>query len=195
MYTKIVKGCGASGQAANLPIFSGRAGGVLGMCNDASWPTCIQPAGRSTPVTRPRRNSPEPVVEQQQNEQPDPFRAVGDSPPSAPDPLRVLFAYDSSALSAESSAAITNYAARSRAAGRSVVTATGYASDEGSDSYNLALAQRRADAVASALRAEGMTASSVSRGETSLVLNPDGTPNREASRRVMVTSAADSTTA
>lgn len=78
--------------------------------------------------------------------------------PPPPPPLysscRTLdaFGYDSATLSYGHRAAISELAQQLVAAGATAVRITGHASPEGTLSYNLALGQRRADAVAQALR-------------------------------------------
>lgn len=67
----------------------------------------------------------------------------------------------------------------------------GYASSDGDDQKNLTLSQNRANAVKSYLTGTcGVNASQIKNsqgfGETNLVLNANGTENREASRRVEV---------
>jgi len=62
------------------------------------------------------------------------------------------FGYDSAALTAGHRAALGELAQRIVASGATVVTLTGYASPEGTQSYNLALGRRRAEGVAAALR-------------------------------------------
>lgn len=62
------------------------------------------------------------------------------------------FGYDSDALTTEHRTAIAALAGRMTTARSTAATITGYASPEGTASYNLALGQRRADAVAGELR-------------------------------------------
>jgi outer membrane protein OmpA-like peptidoglycan-associated protein len=71
------------------------------------------------------------------------------------------------------------------------VSVQGYASSDGSDALNLTLSQNRASSVTSYLTntcgvAPSQITSTKGYGETNLVLNSDGTENREASRRVEV---------
>lgn len=84
------------------------------------------------------------------------YRPPGYAPPPNTDYgiCRTLerFGYDSAALPGEHQAVIGDLARRIVASRAAAVTITGYASPEGSASYNLALGQRRAEAVAAALR-------------------------------------------
>lgn len=67
----------------------------------------------------------------------------------------------------------------------------GFASSDGSDATNLTLSQNRANSVKTYLTGKcGVAASQIKgaegMGETNLIMNADGTENREASRRVEV---------
>ncbi|WGY73620.1 OmpA family protein [Burkholderia cepacia] len=69
------------------------------------------------------------------------------------------------------------------------VTVTGYTDSVGSDAHNLALSQRRADAVASYLREHGLKADSVTatgRGEADPVSTNDTVEGRASNRRVEI---------
>ncbi|WP_322085436.1 OmpA family protein [Burkholderia sp. BCC1999] len=69
------------------------------------------------------------------------------------------------------------------------VTVTGYTDSVGSDAHNLALSQRRADAVASYLREHGLKADSVTatgRGEADPVSTNDTAEGRASNRRVEI---------
>ena len=85
-------------------------------------------------------------------------------PPPAPPPQRAT-------LSPESMATIQQVAANYRSAGNATVTLTGHTDTVGSPDFNVALSQRRADAVRNALVSAGVPTGAISgsgQGEASL---------------------------
>lgn len=66
--------------------------------------------------------------------------------------VTVYFAFDSAELSGETVAALVDAANLTDEIGASTVTISGYADRSGSEAYNMALSQRRAEAVAAELR-------------------------------------------
>ncbi len=101
----------------------------------------------------------------------------------------VFFDWDQSNLSAQAQAIIRQAAAAYKAKGGAQITATGHTDRSGSETYNMALSLRRANAVKDALVSEGVKASDISVvgvGEAQpLVPTPDGV--REAqNRRVQI---------
>jgi outer membrane protein OmpA-like peptidoglycan-associated protein len=87
-------------------------------------------------------------------------------------PVRVHFAFNSSALTAEATNAVSTAAAYMAYRPESVVQITGHTDPIGSDGDNQLLGQARADSVASALRARGVEPGRVtadSMGEKALV--------------------------
>ena len=99
---------------------------------------------------------------------PPPQRAMAPSPMP---PATVYFASGSATLSQESMATIQQVAANYRSAGNATVTLTGHTDTVGSPDFNMALSQRRADAVRNALVSAGVPAAAISgggQGEASL---------------------------
>ena len=89
---------------------------------------------------------------------PPPQRAMAPSPMP---PATVYFATGSSTLSPESMATIQQVAANYRTTGNATVTLTGHTDTVGSPDFNVALSQRRADAVRNALVREGVPAAAI----------------------------------
>lgn len=69
---------------------------------------------------------------------------------------KLLFGTDDDSISAASTTSITKVAQSLRSVGLERVIVLGYTDSEGSDAHNLALSERRAEAVASAMMASGM---------------------------------------
>jgi outer membrane protein OmpA-like peptidoglycan-associated protein len=69
---------------------------------------------------------------------------------------KLLFGTDADSISAASTTSITTLAQSLRSVGIERVIIMGYTDAEGSDAHNLALSERRAEAVASAMMASGM---------------------------------------
>lgn len=72
-----------------------------------------------------------------------------------------LFAFNSAVLTADGQRAVTDLAQRLKPFALRKLTVTGYTDRLGSASYNLALSQRRAQAVAQALAAAGVNAAAI----------------------------------
>ncbi len=88
------------------------------------------------------------------------------SAPSAPEVVKpatnsVYFAFDSSALDASARATLDGYAAWLNANPEVSIRIEGNCDERGSREYNLALGQRRADAVRDYLTAQGVAASRI----------------------------------
>jgi outer membrane protein OmpA-like peptidoglycan-associated protein len=86
-------------------------------------------------------------------------------------PATVYFDTGSSTLSPQAMASIQRVAANYKTTGNATVTLTGHTDTVGSQDFNLALAQRRADAVRNALVREGVPAAAITtaaQGEASL---------------------------
>ena len=121
---------------------------------------------------------------------PPPQRAMAPSPMP---PATVYFASGSSTLSQESMATIQQVAANYRTTGNATVTLTGHTDTVGSPDFNMALSQRRADAVRNALVREGVPAAAITgggQGEASLPVqtadNVDERRNRSVDIAVVV---------
>lgn len=98
----------------------------------------------------------------------------------------VLFALDSADLSAEAKVALDRGAAQIEAAGPGPVKVTGHTDDQGTDQYNLDLSNRRAQAVAAALRLppEQYPREVSGRGESEPAVKGTAPDARAANRRV-----------
>lgn len=111
-------------------------------------------------------------------------------------PADILFAFDQSTLSPAAQAPMQKLLGYVQAGASGTVTVTGYTDAKGEDAYNLALSQKRAEAVANWLKAQGVAAARftvVGKGEADPIApnakvdgsdDPDG---RAKNRRVSVT--------
>jgi OOP family OmpA-OmpF porin len=79
-------------------------------------------------------------------------------PPAAvtPGPFLVFFDWDRSAITAEAASILDRAAEQYRATGQTRIALAGHADKSGSDDYNAALSQRRADAVKAYLAGKGV---------------------------------------
>jgi outer membrane protein OmpA-like peptidoglycan-associated protein len=93
-------------------------------------------------------------------------------------PLLVFFDWDESNLSPQAMATISQAAASYKATGGARISDVGNTDTSGSPGYNMALSNRRADAVKNALIQNGVPAAAIEtagRGETNLLVpTPDG---------------------
>jgi hypothetical protein len=106
---------------------------------------------------------------------------------SAQPAVAVTFATDRATLSPQAMASIRQVAANYKASPGSTVTLTGHADTVGAPDYNMALAQRRTDAVRNALVSEGVPASAITtsaQGEASLPVQTADNVNEERNRSV-----------
>lgn len=170
---------------------------ALGSVGCASTPSA-GPAPSSTTKAEP---APAPAKKVAEKPAPTPAPAAKSaSALVAPGPI--LFAYDSSELTADGRASLDRLAndlmART-SQGTVAVTVEGHADERGSDAYNLSLGQQRADAIAKYLRAKGVSESrlkSVSYGEHRPAVAGSGegawTQNRRGELRVDAPKGADS---
>ena len=115
------------------------------------WPRSEQkPAPAVTPVAAPAPAAPAPAK------------------PEGPATVTVLFEYDSTALRAAESAKLDAFAASAKGGAPGGIRAVGHADRIGSDSYNMDLSRKRAEAVRSHLVGKGIEAGRVraeARGE------------------------------
>jgi OOP family OmpA-OmpF porin len=106
-----------------------------------------------------------------------------------PEAYIVLFDFDKSNINAAAQAVIADVVAAVAKTGAVNISATGHADRSGSESYNMALSLRRADAVREALIAGGVSADAITvagRGESEpAVPTPDGV-KEQANRRVEI---------
>jgi outer membrane protein OmpA-like peptidoglycan-associated protein len=99
----------------------------------------------------------------------------------------VLFAVDSSVLNAQSRAALDEAAAVFQEFPKTAIIAQGHTDSTGSEPYNQALSERRADAVVRHLVAQGVDADRITAagyGESHPVTDNDTTEGRRLNRRV-----------
>ena len=107
--------------------------------------------------------------------------------PSQMPPATVYFGTDRSTLSPESTATIQQVAANYKTTANATVTLTGHADTVGAPDYNMALAQRRTDAVRNALVGEGVPAAAITttgQGEASLPVQTADNVDEERNRSV-----------
>jgi hypothetical protein len=105
----------------------------------------------------------------------------------------VFFAHDSARLTAEGRAVIDQAAADYRATGEAAVSLVGHTDTSGSAEYNMRLSERRARAVAEALEAAGVPASSMTaawRGESEPAVATGDGVREPRNRRVEITIGA-----
>jgi hypothetical protein len=128
-------------------------------------------------------------------EQAQPVTAPPPPPPPQPQSYMVFFDWDRSNLSQQALATIKQAAAAFKSGGAASITATGHTDRSGSEAYNMALSLRRANAVKSALVAEGVADGSIAvvgRGESQpLVPTADGVREPQ-NRRVEISGGTQS---
>jgi outer membrane protein OmpA-like peptidoglycan-associated protein len=101
----------------------------------------------------------------------------------------LLFDFDSDQLRVASRENLDNLANSLSSFGDSKLLLVGHTDDKGSDSYNLDLSQRRANAVASYLSSRGVPSARIAtsgRGETEPIAPNDNDADRQKNRRVEV---------
>lgn len=102
----------------------------------------------------------------------------------------VHFDNDSSALTSEAKSILDSAVGAINARSSSLIDVEGHTDSRGSDSYNQALSERRAQSVADYLASQGVSASSlnpIGMGEGSPVASNDTSEGRAQNRRVEVT--------
>lgn len=101
----------------------------------------------------------------------------------------ITFDYDSAKITPESARLVQALAAGLQGSTASAITVVGHTSSEGSDTYNKKLSQRRAQAVVTALAAQGIDAGRVSaegRGEQQPIADNATEAGRALNRRVEI---------
>lgn len=126
-------------------------------------------------------------------EQPAPAPAPAPAPQPAPTRQKivlnnVLFDFDKSTLKAEGKAEIDRLVNEMKEFGSDSVVVIGHTDSIGTDAYNMALGQRRADAVADYMKAAGIDAGRIrteSMGESQPAVPNDSRENRALNRRAV----------
>ena len=151
---------------------------------------------------------PAPVVEVKKEEPPPPPPKVEPPPPPAPAPpppppkveaappkvvppidlmsLRIQFAFDDYSLSSKSKENLEKLAAWMKEAGEAKIQIEGHTCDIGTNEYNLALGERRANSAKSYLEGMGITSgriSTISYGEERPLVPNKDEANRSKNRR------------
>jgi OOP family OmpA-OmpF porin len=134
-------------------------------------------APAAEPVAQPAPPPPPPPAAEQAPPPPPPPPAPAPEKPS-PQMFLVFFDFDSSAITAQGRQVIDQAVEAAKSNGSNMVIAIGYADRAGTETYNLALSKRRAEAVRKALVAQGVDDGKISimaKGEADpLVPTPDG---------------------
>ncbi len=121
------------------------------------------------------------------------------TPPPAPTPVaeptrtavvlnNVLFDFDKTNLKPEGKAEIDRLVAEMNKFGKDTVVVVGHTDSVGTDAYNMGLGQRRADSVASYMKAAGIDAGRIatkSMGESDPAVPNDTRENRALNRRAV----------
>lgn len=109
--------------------------------------------------------------------------------PGEPEKYIVLFDFNKSNINAAGQAVIDEVIAAADKMGSVIISATGHADRAGSESYNMALSLRRADAVRAALIAGGVTGDAITvagRGESEPAVPTADGVKEQANRRVEI---------
>jgi outer membrane protein OmpA-like peptidoglycan-associated protein len=117
---------------------------------------------------------------------------VAAASPNTPQPARtftLFFGYDQATLSPEAQAVVDEAAAAAKARRSARVTVAGHADTYGDTAYNMALSQRRAEAVKDALARDGVDQAAVAvvgRGEAELLVSTKDRVREPKNRRVEI---------
>lgn len=104
-------------------------------------------------------------------------------------PTSTLFAFDSAKLTSTDNAALTSVVDRLKAEPAENAKISGYTDSTGPESYNLKLSERRANAVAAYLEANGIAADRITThgyGEADPVATNETAAGRQQNRRAVV---------
>ena len=113
---------------------------------------------------------------------------VAEAPPP-PRQFLVFFGFDKSNLTVEAEGVVADAAAAAKQFGSAIIAVVGHADTSGSPSYNLALSQRRANAVRGALNANGIDSAKITttgRGETELMVQTADNVKEPQNRRATI---------
>ncbi|MEX2649951.1 MAG: outer membrane beta-barrel protein [Alphaproteobacteria bacterium] len=139
------------------------------------------------PPPPPPPPPPEPVAEAEPEPAPPP--PPPPEPESVPGPYIVFFDFDKSDIRPDAQAVINEAAANAMKFGIARIVVTGHADRSGSDAYNLALSQRRADAVKAAIIVQGIPEAEIGvfwKGESEPLVPTDDGVKEPQNRRVEI---------
>lgn len=111
------------------------------------------------------------------------------APPAAPEQFVVFFGFNKANVTSEAMQVITDAARVAKETGSASILIVGHTDSSGSDKYNEALSQRRADAVKSALVDLGIDAGKISasgKGESELVVKTGDGVKEPQNRRATI---------
>ena len=117
---------------------------------------------------------------------------VAAASPQTPQPARnfmLFFPYDQATLSPDNQVVVHEAIAAARARPDSKVTVVGHADSSGNSAYNIALSQRRAEAVREALISDGLNQATVAvtaKGENQLMVSTRDGMREPKNRRVEI---------
>jgi OmpA-OmpF porin, OOP family len=144
---------GVGFQAALPPLDTAEQAWVEGYWSDmcaalhvASAASCVAPATSDSTRVSVNSHLSDPAIQ---------FPSVPENASSVPVPADLLFAFDSSQLSADGQAYLAILSGELKTQGRTITRVIGHTDAVGTASYNLGLSQRRADAVRDYLAAHG----------------------------------------
>ncbi len=122
--------------------------------------------------------------------EPAPAPVVQETVVQVPESYLVFFDWDSTAITPEAGSIISTAATNAKATGSAMLEVTGHADRSGTDSYNMGLSMRRAEAVMGELVANGIPRDDIAvyaKGESDpLVPTPDGVREPQNRRVVIV---------
>ena len=122
-------------------------------------------------------------------DEPAPATAPPPPPPPAPQSFMVFFDWDSAKLNPQATNVVGQAAAAYKTKGGARITATGHTDTSGSETYNMALSLRRANAVKDALVQQGVPATAIAvvgRGEQGLLVQTGPNVREPQNRRVEI---------